>query len=52
VNRCDCGHLHLSDQNGRIVEGVLPDQAPEFGVGNDSLNVVYLYGVESGSSWN
>jgi hypothetical protein len=27
------------------VEGVLPDQAPDFGVGNDSLNVVYLYGV-------
>jgi hypothetical protein len=37
--------LHLSDRNGRIVEGVLPDQAPDFGVGNDSLNVVYLYGV-------
>jgi hypothetical protein len=39
--------LHLSDQNGRIVEGVLSDQAPEFGVGSDSLNVVHLYGMET-----
>jgi hypothetical protein len=37
--------IHLSDQKGRIVEGLLPDLAPDFGVGNDSLNVVFLYGV-------
>ncbi len=36
--------VHLAGKDGRIVEGVLPDKAPAFGVGDDLLNVVYLYG--------
>jgi hypothetical protein len=37
--------IHLTDMGrGRVVEGVLPDAPPEFGIGDDFLNVVFLYG--------
>ena len=37
--------IHLTDGKGRVAEGILPDLAPDFGVGDDGLNVVYLYGL-------
>jgi hypothetical protein len=36
--------LHLTGPEGWVAEGVLPDLGREFGVGNDVLGVVYLYG--------
>jgi hypothetical protein len=37
--------IHLADGKGRVIEGELPNAPPKTGVGDDALNVVYLYGV-------
>jgi hypothetical protein len=36
--------LHVRHKDGRVVEGELLDRPPDFGVGDDKLNVVVLYG--------